>query len=569
MIKLYVDDVSFEGSIREVQERIDSVIGVSYSVFVATSFFLQGESDLFTAATPADRLRYLREILSLVFWDKCYDRTSDLLKKEQEGFFQLKGSRDTLQRALEDYNSQYDSQNEQRLLRLKKSREDKLVVDSDRKVSIDKDIRQFSFALKEVELLKEQVWIFNSARLRFDLQKKELILEKDSLRIPKLPLKMFHSVEKFEKETEQELYKLHSEVVACSTEENIHKETIRVVCGICPRCKQIVSEEFATRLRNETEKKIIVLQHQQEHLQREISKKTIKLDKLKKYRESNRVVEEVLKKITQLEIVNVKIQSLEKIISTEDQKRKDILLRIKKEEVDEKKLQELKNQLSIKNSEIDAASRELRDIEKQLNMLTLVKEKIASTKSQLKKIQSSFESLEKSMTQLDTLKSIFSKTGVSFFVIKKVVKGVGGLETTCNNILKRFGNWRVEFKLKSSTNRNTLDIFVHVDDKYIRKYETFSGGERELLNFSIRVALSRLLRRRGTDAPIQFVVLDEIFGFLDEYNREILESTLVFLKEEFQQLFVVSHISLSIPFDTVIEVEKVDDISYLGGNSAN
>ena len=70
--------------------------------------------------------------------------------------------------------------------------------------------------------------------------------------------------------------------------------------------------------------------------------------------------------------------------------------------------------------------------------------------------------------------------------------------------------------------------------------ERFSGGEQDLANLCMRLALSKLLaRRNGMEA--RFVVLDEVFGSQDADRRHALIEALRELDQEFGQILIVSH----------------------------
>jgi DNA repair protein SbcC/Rad50 len=74
----------------------------------------------------------------------------------------------------------------------------------------------------------------------------------------------------------------------------------------------------------------------------------------------------------------------------------------------------------------------------------------------------------------------------------------------------------------------------------------FSGGEQDLANLCLRIALSRSLsRQRGTEAG--FIILDEVFGSQDLERRRALIEQLKELRHDFRQVFVVSH------FDDVVD----------------
>ena len=101
----------------------------------------------------------------------------------------------------------------------------------------------------------------------------------------------------------------------------------------------------------------------------------------------------------------------------------------------------------------------------------------------------------------------------------------------------------------------TLEIFI-ADTQGTRAYETYSGGEAFRINFSIRLALSRLLAQRS-GASLQLLIVDEGFGTQDERGRERLVSAIEAIASDFACILAVTHIpSLKEAFQTRIEVTK-------------
>jgi exonuclease SbcC len=84
------------------------------------------------------------------------------------------------------------------------------------------------------------------------------------------------------------------------------------------------------------------------------------------------------------------------------------------------------------------------------------------------------------------------------------------------------------------------------DEGVVHPLRRFSGGEQDLANLCLRIALSRAVsRQRSIDAG--FIILDEVFGSQDLGRREQLIAQLKELRNDFRQVFVVSH------FDDVVE----------------
>ncbi len=98
--------------------------------------------------------------------------------------------------------------------------------------------------------------------------------------------------------------------------------------------------------------------------------------------------------------------------------------------------------------------------------------------------------------------------------------------------------------------------------------EAFSGGERDVAALCARLALSRLIGGQAAHPP-GFLVLDEVFGSLDQDRRvQVLETlgTLATNTEAFRQLFIISHVDdvrTSPIFDEVWRVTEVEGVSRL------
>jgi len=84
--------------------------------------------------------------------------------------------------------------------------------------------------------------------------------------------------------------------------------------------------------------------------------------------------------------------------------------------------------------------------------------------------------------------------------------------------------------------------------------ERFSGGEKDLANLCLRLAISlALTESAGLDRS--FVILDEVFGSQDNDRKELIFKGLANLKKRFPQMFLITHIEeLKDRVETLIEV---------------
>jgi len=88
----------------------------------------------------------------------------------------------------------------------------------------------------------------------------------------------------------------------------------------------------------------------------------------------------------------------------------------------------------------------------------------------------------------------------------------------------------------------------------------FSGGEQDLANLCLRVAISQILAERSGGAPINFIVLDEIFGSQDEERKSLILNALGQLSSQFRQIFMITHVeSLKDTLPVILEVGLVDE----------
>jgi exonuclease SbcC len=94
---------------------------------------------------------------------------------------------------------------------------------------------------------------------------------------------------------------------------------------------------------------------------------------------------------------------------------------------------------------------------------------------------------------------------------------------------------------------------VIVDDGEAKR--VISGGEEDLANLALRLAISQMIAERAGQ-PLSLLVLDEIFGSLDEERRTAVMDLLRSLADRFPQVILITHIeSAREGFDRVIRVD--------------
>ncbi|MCL5104842.1 MAG: SMC family ATPase [Armatimonadetes bacterium] len=89
---------------------------------------------------------------------------------------------------------------------------------------------------------------------------------------------------------------------------------------------------------------------------------------------------------------------------------------------------------------------------------------------------------------------------------------------------------------------------VSVDDNYQatiiddnERKPVVSGGEEDVLNLALRLAVSQMIADRAGQS-FSLLILDEVFGSLDETRRDNVVALLQNLKNRFEQIILITHI---------------------------
>jgi exonuclease SbcC len=81
-----------------------------------------------------------------------------------------------------------------------------------------------------------------------------------------------------------------------------------------------------------------------------------------------------------------------------------------------------------------------------------------------------------------------------------------------------------------------------------------SGGEEDVANLALRLAISQMIAERAGQ-PLSLLILDEIFGSLDEDRRTAVVDLLRSLADRFPQVILITHVdSVREGFDRVVRV---------------
>ncbi len=145
-------------------------------------------------------------------------------------------------------------------------------------------------------------------------------------------------------------------------------------------------------------------------------------------------------------------------------------------------------------------------------------------------------------------------------VLQELDRALTDLRTDLNATLRPDLSELASGFLSDLTDGRYVD--VELDEDYVAMLveggqikPVISGGEEDLLNLALRLAISQMIAE-WAGQPLSLLVLDEIFGSLDEYRRAAVLPLLRSLADRFPQVVLITHIeSVREGFDRVIRVE--------------
>ena len=197
--------------------------------------------------------------------------------------------------------------------------------------------------------------------------------------------------------------------------------------------------------------------------------------------------------------------------------------------------------------------------EQQAIQLDILQEQNQEHRQQLQEIKKQYRIHQE-------LAKAFGKNGIQTLMIENILPQ---LEAETNRILARLTGNQLHIQFvtqkasKATAQRrtpkfiDTLDILI-ADIQGTRPYETYSGGEAFRINFSIRLALAKLLAQRAGTA-LQLLIIDEGFGTQDAEGCERLVAAINAIAADFACILTVTHIpQFKEAFQQRIEVQKSD-----------
>ena len=193
--------------------------------------------------------------------------------------------------------------------------------------------------------------------------------------------------------------------------------------------------------------------------------------------------------------------------------------------------------------------------EQKINVLNELKVQIATIQGQIKTIQETLDNndiqAKKVQTKKDDLQDYEKiKISLGLFKTKLNSKVAPRISDIASNMYAQITKGKYQHIEVS----NDFDFYIYDEGKKF-PIERFSGGEIDLANLVLRIAISKTLSELSGASSIEFLAFDEVFGSQDEARRmEIIEAFHT-IKEQYRQIFLISHeMDIKEMFERVVEV---------------
>lgn len=223
----------------------------------------------------------------------------------------------------------------------------------------------------------------------------------------------------------------------------------------------------------------------------------------------------------------------------------------------EKRIEQDLTNFKTVQTEVTNLKTNLQKLEEQIKILLTHKETVFQKKGHLeaqaqkraalsellKKQESQIQTNATALYDLQLIAAALGKDGIQALLIEDALPEI---EQEANDLLARLTDNQASITieslrdLKKGGTRETLDINIS-DATGIRPYELFSGGEAFRIDFSLRIAISKLLARRA-GTSLQTLIIDEGFGSQDEEGLNRMMDALYTIQDDFEKIIIVSHL---------------------------
>ncbi|UCD14063.1 MAG: SMC family ATPase [Thermoplasmatales archaeon] len=316
----------------------------------------------------------------------------------------------------------------------------------------------------------------------------------------------------------------------------------------CPTCERILGEQY-NKLVETYGNEIAEKNNKIVSLQEESKKVEIEYDRLSKERQALQKKNSYLQgKWVEKEKINTTVHDLSKEVEKEEkdlENKKNELSKIITIKFDEKEYLTVKEKVDTcyKNYQISLDA--LNEIRTKLEKLKLDQEKKEGEKNLV----------------VQHIKNLEQKIEAQHGIIKKIKIESKNLQhiKMLDEIMSSFRTYLIS-QIRPTLSLYASELFdqltngkyseIELDENYNLivfdngapyNIERFSGGEEDLANLCIRLAISEVITEKA-GSIFNFIILDEIFGSQDNIRKQNIIKALSRFSSKFRQIFLITHV---------------------------
>jgi len=262
-------------------------------------------------------------------------------------------------------------------------------------------------------------------------------------------------------------------------------------------------------------------------------------EKFEQLKSTYQTLEKVNEKIIVLTERVEKIPKLKKDLDGEKKAQKTITEnlaqfedRLKKLGFDEKMLAKLDEKYDDGLKKLKEYELGLKDVQNKLSLNREKIEQLTNRIEELTELEIKIKSYEEELMYLVKLDGILNK--FKNYMISRVSPTLTlyGSDLFRNLTDGKYNRLEVD---------NDYNVYLY-DDGTPFPLNRFSGGEEDLANLCLRLAISQVITAQAGTSNLNFIILDEVFGSQDLHRKRNLLQALNGLTSKFRQIFLITHI---------------------------
>jgi len=204
---------------------------------------------------------------------------------------------------------------------------------------------------------------------------------------------------------------------------------------------------------------------------------------------------------------------------------------------DKERYEAVEKQYEEKKAEVQHAREQRIRMQGEIKQMEAELERIGKEIKEQKEAREKIKDLRKEISKLEMLAGD-RNTGLLNDFKRYLISKIG---PTLSYHASTFFNVFTAGKYSQMEIDDNYDIYIY-DNGEKFSIERFSGGEEDLANLSLRLAISQVIAQRSGNLEFNFIVLDEIFGSQDTERRANVLNTLGELSHQFRQVILITHI---------------------------